>query len=104
MNGWNQQRKDRQAQLIQQWKPWTQSTGPKTVEGKSKVSQNSYKGAVRENLRALSRVLGENEMRLAQIDSYLQPTESLATTHTVAGSRIVLWASLCRREVQFLQS
>ena len=61
MNGWDQQRKNRQAQLIQQWKPWRQSTGPKTVEGKSKVSQNSYKGAVREQLRDLAGVLRKNQ-------------------------------------------
>lgn len=31
------------AMLIKRWKPWEQSTGPKTQEGKSQVSQNALK-------------------------------------------------------------
>ncbi len=50
--------------LIQTWRPWEQSTGPKTPEGKAKVAQNSYKGAEREVLRRLARVLRRCDSRL----------------------------------------
>jgi hypothetical protein len=56
-NGWTLERRERQSMLIQTWRPWEQSTGPKTPEGKAKVAQNSFKGAEREVLRRLARVL-----------------------------------------------
>ena len=55
--GWTPERRVRQAQLLQQWKPWEKSTGPKNKEGKTKVSRNAYKGGRRGLLRELSRVL-----------------------------------------------
>ena len=42
-NGWTEERKARQSELIHQWKPWEQSTGPKTVEGKAIVAKNAVK-------------------------------------------------------------
>jgi hypothetical protein len=50
-NGWTAERKAKQAAAIQNWKPWTQATGPKTVEGKAIVSRNSFKGGKRLALR-----------------------------------------------------
>ena len=32
-NGWTPERRKRQAEMIKNWKPWEQSTGPKTEEG-----------------------------------------------------------------------
>jgi hypothetical protein len=29
------------AKMIRRWKPWEKSTGPKSAEGKKKVSQNA---------------------------------------------------------------
>jgi len=43
-NGWTPERRARQAELIQQWRPWEKSTGPKTEAGKRGASQNAYKG------------------------------------------------------------
>jgi hypothetical protein len=60
-NGWTQERRARQAELIQRWKPWERSTGPKTAKGKATVAQNAYKGATREWLRELRRVLREQD-------------------------------------------
>ena len=40
---WTESQKARQRALIQQWKPWKLSTGAKSVEGKTKVSQNALK-------------------------------------------------------------
>lgn len=56
-NGWTPERRARQAELIRLWRPWEKSTGPKTAKGKSVVSQNSFKGGWREQLRDLARVL-----------------------------------------------
>lgn len=42
-NGWTQERRERQALLIRGWRPWTQSTGPRSAEGKTRASQNSFK-------------------------------------------------------------
>ncbi len=58
-NGWTPERRQKQAELIQNWKPWERSTGPKTVEGKAKSSQNAYKGGGWKVMRELSRVLRE---------------------------------------------
>ena len=65
-NGWTLERRAPQAELIRQWKPWEQSTGPRTPEGKAKVSQNAYKGGVRPMLRELARA--PNEQRRAMLE------------------------------------
>ncbi len=42
-NGWTSERRARQSALIRNWKPWEQSTGPKSEEGKARVSRNAFK-------------------------------------------------------------
>ena len=54
VNGWTLERRERQAELIRQWQPWKQSTGPQSVEGKARSSRNAYKGGVSQQLRALN--------------------------------------------------
>ena len=58
-NGWTKERRQRQSELIQSWKPWARSTGPRTSAGKAKVSQNANKGydwlAIRNTTKALTR-------------------------------------------------
>jgi hypothetical protein len=54
------------AELIRKWKPWEKSTGPKSAQGKAKVSRNSYQGRVRPTLRALS--LAMRQQRQVLID------------------------------------
>lgn len=56
-NGWTAERRARQAVLISKWKPWKQSTGPRTAEGKAKVSRNADKGDTRGMLRVIGRLL-----------------------------------------------
>lgn len=46
-----------QAARIRAWRPWENSTGPKTAEGKLAASRNAWKGGVRETLRELARLL-----------------------------------------------
>lgn len=58
-NGWTPVRKERQAQLIRAWRPWEQSSGPKTEAGKAVVARNAWKGGTRQVLRELSRAMGE---------------------------------------------
>ena len=62
-NGWTPERRARQAALIRTWKPWAQSTGPRTTEGKAQAAQNAraFHGwtpelaAMREEFRANTR-------------------------------------------------
>lgn len=55
-----------QAERIRQWRPWEKSTGPKTPEGKRASAMRGYKGAVRQELRALARALREHGRRICQ--------------------------------------
>ena len=56
-NGWTLERRQRQAELIRRWKPWNQSTGPSTPEGKARVSLNAWKGGHRAQMRELTKEL-----------------------------------------------
>ena len=47
MNGWTPERQKRAALLIQRWKPWASSTGPKTDCGQAVVSKNALKHGAR---------------------------------------------------------
>jgi hypothetical protein len=52
---------------IKQWRPWKHSTGPKSEEGKARVSRNAYKGGTRPILRELARLLREQGEALKRI-------------------------------------
>jgi hypothetical protein len=41
MRKWTAEERARQAALIKTWKPWEQSTGARTAEGKAASSQNA---------------------------------------------------------------
>ena len=41
MRKWTAEERARQAELIKIWKPWKQSTGARTAEGKAASSQNA---------------------------------------------------------------
>ena len=58
------QRRKRQAELIQRWKPWKQSIGPKTEVGKRQVSRNTCKGGWRAQFAGLRRMLREQAQGL----------------------------------------
>ena len=56
---WSEERKARQREAIQRWRPWEKSTGPKTEEGKAKASANrrqALQAADIELANALARV------------------------------------------------
>ena len=63
-NGWTPERRARQAELIRTWKPWQQSTGPRSEQGKAAASRNAWKGGHREMLRELARALNEQRRDL----------------------------------------
>lgn len=46
MPRWTSEARKRQSQLIQKWKPWEHSTGPKTAEGKEISKMNAFKGNI----------------------------------------------------------
>lgn len=54
---WTQEQRERQREAIRSWKPWEQSTGPKSPEGKARVSRNGWKGGTRQMLRELAALL-----------------------------------------------
>jgi len=66
-NGWTPERRARQAALIQQWRPWEQSTGPASAEGKSRASRNACKGGIRPQLRELRQILRDQEQLLRSL-------------------------------------
>jgi hypothetical protein len=72
VNGWTLERRQRQAEAIRRWRPWEQSTGPVTPEGRERVSRNAWKGGHRQQLREL----------IALVNA-----ETRAARELVAGSR-----------------
>ncbi len=42
-SGWTLERRQRQAELIQRWQPWKQSTGARTTEGRDVSKMNALK-------------------------------------------------------------
>jgi hypothetical protein len=64
MNGWTLERRQRQAEMIRQWRPWEQSTGPRTEEGKQASARRGYKGGFKEMLRELRQALRDQRRDL----------------------------------------
>lgn len=65
-NGWTPERRARQAEAIRRWKPWEQSTGPRTDEGKARAKMNGYRGGHWRELREFSTAM--NALLRAQRD------------------------------------
>ena len=98
-NGWTSERRARQAALIQRWKPWERSTGPKTPEGKARVSRNAFKDGWRAQLRELSRLLREHDQTLrGSLKATPSANRSLITlpTRVFQGYMVGLWTMVAR--------
>ena len=54
---WILERRKRQSEAIKRWKPWEQATGPRSLEGKERVSKNAWMGGHRAQLRELSKLV-----------------------------------------------
>ena len=64
-DGWTPERRRWQSAMMQIWRPWEHSTGPRTAAGKAKVSRNGLKhgmrGAWGKELSAALRIMREAE-------------------------------------------
>lgn len=69
---WTSKQRALLAQQIQQWKPWTRSTGPKSAKGKAIVARNGFKGGTRPAMRMTVQAL---KLALAEQISYLHGLE-----------------------------
>lgn len=56
-NGWTPERRARQAALIRTWRPWEQSTGPCSDEGKARTAHNAFKGGRWQEMRELTKAV-----------------------------------------------
>lgn len=65
-NGWTPERRLKQSQAIQRWKPWTRSTGPRTQEGKERSSRNRDRGDARALMKELRKALRECDVSLEE--------------------------------------
>ena len=68
--GWTEERRKKQAEAIRRWKPWENSTGPKSAAGKSRSSMNAYKHGGRDaDMRMLHEALAHQKefLRLVMI-------------------------------------
>ena len=64
---WTSIQRAKQSQLIQNWKPWNNTSGARTPEGKAIVARNAFKGGVRPMLREISALLREQQQYLKRI-------------------------------------
>lgn len=64
-SGWTPERRARQAEAIRAWRPWEQSTGPRTEAGKAACARNAYKASVGQEIRKARREVNAL-MRYAQ--------------------------------------
>ena len=71
-NGWTQERRERQSELIQTWKPWNKSTGPRTVQGKAKASQNANKGHDWRGIRKIAAAQRKSRQELGRLARVLR--------------------------------
>ena len=55
------------AELIRRWRPWENSTGPKTEAGKARSARRGFKGNERALLVELRRLLREQENLLKEL-------------------------------------
>ena len=70
--GWSLERRQRQRQAIQRWKPWEQSTGPRTPEGKATAARNSLVHGLetaqqREFMRGVRTILRKQRQALKEL-------------------------------------
>ena len=69
MTGWTEERRRKQAEMINRLKPWEKSTGPKTEQGKARSKMNALDRDVQacKEARKLCRLNREFLKQFAQI-------------------------------------
>lgn len=83
LNGWTIERKARQAEMIRAWKPWVQSTGPRTDEGKAAASRNAFKGGERQMIRTFRKLLRDQDE--ARMELFIEALERRRSGKPAAG-------------------
>ena len=58
-NGWTSERRKKQSEANKRWKPWNQSTGPKSIEGKVAAARNAWTGGTTLQLRQAIKELNQ---------------------------------------------
>ena len=68
---WTPEGRALQAELIRTWQPWVKSTGPRSPEGRQRVSRNAWTGGHRAQLRGFTKMVNA-EVRASRelINSY----------------------------------
>ena len=54
---WTPDQRQKQREAIQLWKPWKQSSGPKSLEGKAAAARNAWTGGDWKNLQQAIKTL-----------------------------------------------
>jgi hypothetical protein len=66
---WTPEQREQQREAIRRWKPWEQSSGPKSPEGKTRASRNAWAGGdwlkLRELVKTLNRTMREQRDMIA---------------------------------------
>ena len=53
--------------LVLVWKPWEQSTGPRTEQDKAKVAKNAFKGGWRDEIKSLRALLRAQDRAITEV-------------------------------------
>ena len=56
---WTAERRAKQSESIQRWRPWEKSTGARTAEGKAKISNNAVKAGKNLEIKELFKAINE---------------------------------------------
>lgn len=71
MRKWTQEARQKQAQLIHSWKPWLNSTGATTFEGKQTSKMNALKhGCYSSSISDLRRAFREYLININELDIF----------------------------------
>ena len=82
-NGWTPERRKRQSEAIMRWKPWQQSTGPKSPAGRAVVARNAWTGGegvkLREAIKALNLAMREQHswIKEGELETVAKITKAL---------------------------
>ena len=68
---WTPEQRKQQSLKVRQWKPWEQSTGARTAQGKAISARNAFKGGLMQNIKLLGKQLNilmrEQKQRIKDI-------------------------------------